>query len=154
MDALVDQLLRRTTIGDGCWEWCGRINRHGYGQVSIKHRTVAVHRLSYRLFAGDIPDGLCVLHKCDNPACVRPSHLFLGTHAENVADRDAKGRTARGRRIPNSKLSAGDVLEIRRRCVSGDRQSDIARDYGIAVSQVSQIHTRKVWRWVGAEAAS
>lgn len=80
--------------GDECWTWIGARDANGYGRLSLPGRgTIGAHRVSWELHRGEIPDGLCVLHRCDNPPCVWPEHLFLGTHADNVADRIAKGRS-------------------------------------------------------------
>jgi hypothetical protein len=77
---------------EGCWEWRGRILQNGYGQFDVKRRPTAAHRYAYELTYGAIPDGLIVCHRCDNPRCVRPDHLFLGSHADNARDKSAKGR--------------------------------------------------------------
>ena len=77
---------------NGCWLWTGYRNRGGYGELKHRGKRVLAHRLSWRLAHGNLPASLHVLHRCDNPACVRPEHLFLGTNQDNVADRIAKGR--------------------------------------------------------------
>lgn len=96
---------------DACWAWAGRLDYYGYGQLDIDGKQERAHRLSWKLLVGDIPEDLWVLHKCDNPRCVNPSHLFLGDQKANVADMMAKGRhVKRGekrRRLANQE--AGNV---------------------------------------------
>ena len=90
------KVLNRIKIVNGCWEWQGKINESGYGSFQErekgKKKDLRAHRESYRIFIGDIPQGLYVLHKCDNPACCNPDHLFLGTHSDNMQDMLKKGR--------------------------------------------------------------
>lgn len=83
-----------------CWVWNGSKNRFGYGKITINKCGFMAHRLSYLLFCGDIPSHMCVLHHCDNPSCVRPDHLWLGTRTDNNLDRDRKGRHHKGPRGP------------------------------------------------------
>lgn len=84
----------------GCWEWYGALNNYGYGSIRVNKIRVGAHRASYEVFVGPIPKGLQVLHKCDNPSCVNPSHLFLGTQADNVYDMVSKGRNIQGETHP------------------------------------------------------
>lgn len=95
------------TSGD-CWEWTGALSRKGYGFVSSGGKTKQAHRWSYEMNIGQIPEGMVVMHKCDNPKCVNPAHLKCGTQSQNIADRDSKGRTSRG-----SSLSPSDQDRIR-----------------------------------------
>jgi hypothetical protein len=122
-----------------CWEWQGYCDPHGYGSLKVpilgERR---VHRISYRLYRGDIPDSMVIRHTCDNPPCVNPCHLLLGTHAQNVKDRVARGRSAR-RKPRASKLSDEQVREIRRRYAAGERQYPLAAEFGVNQSTISDI---------------
>ena len=101
---------------DQCWEWQDSKDKDGYGKMRVGKRKVRAHRLSYKLFVGDVPDDMLVCHKCDNPGCVNPSHLFLGSYLDNNRDSHKKGRGAdqTGENNHRSKLTWRDVREIRR----------------------------------------
>jgi len=92
MDSVEDSLWSRIDQGPGCWVWPGAKRKGGYGAIWRNGRGMSTHRLAYELTYGPIPAGLLVLHRCDNPPCCRPDHLFLGDTATNVADAIAKGR--------------------------------------------------------------
>lgn len=117
-----------------CWPWVGSLDSSGYGQMWDGQRPTRSSRLVYALIHGPIPDGLCVLHRCDNPPCCNPAHLFLGTKGDNTADMMAKGR--RGGPV---KLSAEQVREIRVRVAAGERQWRVAKEYGVRDSTVCRI---------------
>lgn len=91
---MVDAVLFyvESVTAPGCWEWTGTKDKHGYGRVRVDQRKARAHRVAWEAFKGEIPAGLHVLHRCDNPGCVNPEHLFLGTHGDNMRDREAKGR--------------------------------------------------------------
>lgn len=132
----------------GCWNWTANKNSWGYGLfwIGIKMRTA--HRVSYEHYKGIILDNLCVRHKCDNPSCVNPDHLELGVHADNMKDRDVRGRqkTPCGEANGFSKITEDIVREIRELYSTGiPKQQDIADYYGISVSQVSNIVNRRHW---------
>lgn len=141
----------RSTI-DGCWEWQGCIAPNGYGQISIDNRAVYVHRLSWQLHFGWLPNGLelDICHHCDNRICVNPKHLFAGTRAENLADCRTKGRQGktrlRGEQLTQTILNSAKVAEIRRLFSEGMRQADIADIFGVGQSTISAIITRKTWK--------
>ncbi len=119
---------------NGCWVFTGA-KRKGYGTIRAFGRAnIPVHRLSYVLHVGDIPDGLCVLHKCDVPPCVNPLHLFLGSHADNTLDRDAKGR-----RNPTHRLSDRVRSEIIKRRGQGFPSRVLMLRYGLERSTVNKI---------------
>lgn len=90
-----------------CWEWTASKNEDGYGRIMVDVKATTAHRLSFILSSGEIPNNLCVCHECDNPACVRPSHLFLGTHADNMKDRSLKGRWVKPTKIPKTHCPKG-----------------------------------------------
>ena len=176
-------LRRRVNIVEttGCWEWAltrERPPRLPYGRCYIGKRYVVAHRKSWEIVNGAIPEGLCVLHRCDNPPCVNPDHLFLGTRADNVADRVAKGRSARGERsgarrhperwargdqhwtrrnpekVPRgeahgrAKLSVGNVRDIRFRREQGETLQSLADEFGLGVSTVVSIVNGNSWKEV------
>lgn len=141
---------------NGCWEWRRNFNDSGYGMIWMKRgngtdRSERAHRLSWAAWRGPIPNGMSVLHRCDNRRCVNPDHLFLGTRADNVRDCAAKGRMPRGERHHASKLTAIDIIAIRHRCAKGEHQSSIAKEYGINQGTISEIVNRKLWVHVGEQ---
>jgi hypothetical protein len=128
----------------GCLLWLLSCNRKGYGQMRHDGKNRRAHRLSWKATKGPIPDGMIVCHKCDVRACINPAHLFLGTDADNAADRDAKGRRLgpAGETNGFAKLTEADVRAIRSDSRS---QSAIADAYGIRQGHVSRIKLRTVW---------
>lgn len=142
---------------DGCWEWraaggCRKITH--YGWLVVDGKNTRAHRFSWQIHYGDIPDGLFVCHKCDNPCCVRPDHLFLGTCADNNADAIAKGRMLpppamyvdnRGERCGAAKLKQEDVILIRELREAGWELLPLAKRFGISRTQVHNIVARKKW---------
>jgi hypothetical protein len=136
---------------DGCWLWRAFRDRHGYGRYAVTARRPRfAHRYSWELANGPVPAGLCVCHSCDEPACVNPYHLWLGTHADNMADRGRKGRTAVGvgERHGMSKLTEADVRTIRVELACGVLQAVLASRYGVGRTAISAIKTGKLWRHV------
>lgn len=141
--------------GDDCWPIQSQaINRSGHRQVWWQGRMVLAHRLVYELEVGPIPDGMVVMHRCDNPPCVNWNrHLHLGTVADNNRDRDIKGRHARlrGSKVGTSKLSEWQVREIRRRGDAGESHYAIADDYGVTQGCIWRIVRRLSWAHVTDE---
>jgi DNA-directed RNA polymerase specialized sigma24 family protein len=144
----------RLATGFGCWEWTASTTRK-YGKIRREGRNgrwTTAHRLSWELHFGSIPDGMCVCHRCDNPVCVRPDHLFLGTHADNAADRNAKGRAsnvrAQGTKHHAAKLHDAAVREIR--AADGDRMrlAEMAARFGVSASTVKSVLARRSWKHV------
>lgn len=126
-----------------CWAWRGRLNYSGYGITGIGgRRNARAHRVAYELARGEIPPGLVVCHRCDNPKCCNPAHLFLGTQADNNRDRHAKGRSKnldRGELHPKAKLSGAQVNEMRRLRGEGWTQQKLADRFGVSRGNVSKI---------------
>lgn len=125
----------------GCWEWRGVRSTWNYGMVNGR----SAHRIAYTRAHGSIPEGMFICHRCDNPPCVNPDHLFAGTPAENTADAIAKGRMARGEKAGPSRLTKATVLEIRARAAAGELQYRIAEDIGVCNMTISHIVRRKSW---------
>jgi predicted XRE-type DNA-binding protein len=138
----VSRFLAKIGVADGCWTWEAGKTASGYG----KYRGDLAHRVSYRLFVAPIPPGLFVLHRCDNPECTRPGHLFTGTAADNAQDMYDKGRQSRGEGRPRAKLTAANVLEIRGLLERGVSQVQIANRFGVHASTVNHIARGRAWR--------
>ncbi len=146
----MERFMDKVTIepNSGCWLWMTALNRWGYGVFYLDPARIQAHRASWLLHRGPIPDGLCVLHHCDNPPCVNPNHLFLGTHSDNAKDRNTKGRAGGARGVLNShaKLTMDDVSDIRRRSAQGESGGDLARAFGVTACTVHSIVNGKTWR--------
>lgn len=137
---------------NGCIEWAGVTLKsngresHRYGRFTKDGKKVLAHRYAYELAHGEIPSGMCVLHRCDNTKCCNPDHLFVGTHQDNMADMKSKGRHIRtppkpisGEQSPVAKLSDKEVQEIVSRRIAGEKTASIAAAYGIHQSYVSRL---------------
>lgn len=170
----VARFWARVEKSDGCWVWIGARTTAGYGET-WQGRVLYTHRVAYELTIGPIPADLHVLHRCDNPPCCRPDHLFAGTHADNMRDMFAKGRGPKlwqrprgdrnGRRLhperyinvrpkpmpgeqnPRAKLTEADVIEIRRAYAAGEaKQAELGRLFNVSQAKISQIVLRRVWK--------
>ncbi len=153
---------------DGCWLWKSWKNEKGYGRFRVNRKAFLAHRVSYTIVNGQIPHdgsyhGICVCHRCDNPLCVNPRHLFLGKHIDNMIDRETKGRgnhirgkghfsktraanVARGDRHGRSKLTSDQVKEIRGLYASGDfTHAKLGVRFGINKTVIGDIVRRQTW---------
>lgn len=158
--------FRRTDkkTADECWPWKFGKNPDIYGLMRIGKNKMVAHRVSFIIHNGAVPDSLLVLHKCDNPPCVNPNHLFAGTHQENMDDMVKKGRSAKGLKNGQhtkpektvvgsahgkSKLTESDVREIRSLYAAGGiKQSELASRFGITPQNISDIVIFATWKHV------
>ncbi len=132
----------------GCWIWKGARQRPDrYGTFGIGGKMYLSHRVAYELHKGNIPSGVHVLHTCDIPYCVNPEHLFLGTHQDNMTDKERKGRgnQCEGKSHGNAKLTEHDVMEIRN---STETLKVLAVKYGVSFSLIGHIRNRRAWKHV------
>lgn len=147
-----------------CWEWTGAKRKHGYGKIMVedgirssgkrRQKDISAHRVSYMIHYGPIPKGFCICHTCDNPGCVNPNHLFLGTLADNNRDMRNKGRQAWGKKVshpgeknPSAKLTEKDVKKIRT-LYPKQTQTKIANDYGVTQGLIGHIVHRRIWKHI------
>lgn len=145
LDGFVTRFNDRLDRRADCWYWTGARKTNGYGNVCFRGKWFQAHRVMWVIHNGAIPDGIMVLHRCDNRACCNPKHLFLGTHTDNMRDMVAKGR---GRLIARwaARLTEDQVCAIRADLRS---QRAIAVEYGVSQNAVMKIKTRKTWKHLG-----
>lgn len=145
----------------GCWIWmCGE-DKDGYGQFSLQNKNIRAHRASWMVHVGDIPQGMCVMHRCDIPACINPHHLRLGTNAENTKDKMDKGRhrpasgdahylrrkpdARAGDKSPSAKLSSAQTEQVKK-LLGVKPQTEIAKMFGVSRTCISAISTGRNWK--------
>lgn len=149
IESLDDRMNKYSFINSetGCIEWSGFKNHDGCGRISVGKRMEMAHRVSWESKNGTIPDGIQVLHKCDNRCCINPDHLFLGTQLDNMVDMNLKGRqvTQRGESSWHAKLTESDVRKIRN---DPRTTKQIAAVYGVGFASISKIKTRKTWNHI------
>jgi hypothetical protein len=138
-----------TGPADACWPWMACRFHTGYGKLALDGKAVFANRVAWVLTHGPIPESLDVLHRCDNPPCCNPAHLFLGTHADNMRDRSEKGRRTStvGEQNPKCRLTEQDVLDIRASRRNGNHNvTAVAAQYGITVSNYWAIVHYRSWK--------
>jgi len=133
--------------GFGCWEWSGAPDPEGYGFFKVRGKMYRAHRYMWLTVHGTLPQE-SVLHHCDNPACVNPSHLYLGTQADNIRDRSVRNRACRGERQHSAKLTEADVKHIRWMASFGYPGQAIADMFGMKEAQILAIIRRSAWKHV------
>jgi hypothetical protein len=153
--SLGSRFSEKTLLGDAdeCWEWTAFRNPSGYGMIRNGRRGMALaHRVAWALAHGPVPEGRHVLHHCDNPGCVNPAHLYIGTNADNVRDKVARGRSSfpqlrkRGELHPLAKLTAEDVAEIRAAPRTRGTGLALSRRFGVSPPTISRIRNGGLWR--------
>lgn len=153
VDDITNRFWSKVDKSRECWIWTAGKDKNGYGKFSIKHISYRAHRVSYAYFVALKPEALfvraLVCHTCDNPACVRPQHLFLGTNQDNMSDKVAKGRhrTLKGSDVSNSKLTENEVRTIRMLWENGEsNQKRLAECYEVSRATICNIVNYKGWK--------
>lgn len=144
--------VRVTKHPKKCWEWMASKNRYGYGQIMVGGRSgrpMLSHRVSWVIHNGPIPQELGVLHRCDNPGCVRPGHLYLGTQKENMRDCRERGRMAVGDKLPQAILTARQVIGIRD--AFRKLRESMAKKYKVSTAAIGSIVSRTRWKHLWTE---
>ena len=153
-ETLMARFLEKVDKTATCWIWRGAIESKGYGRVTVRYRNLGAHVLSWMLHHGPIPDGLQVLHNCpdgDNPSCVNPDHLWLGTQTENIRDMFVKGRghDRRGTMHPKARLTEQQVHAIRAQYAAGNTSLyKLAAKYQVSPSTIAGIAYRRTWKHI------
>lgn len=151
------RLLNRIEKINECWEWQGMLNNHGYGVIVTENKRKYAHRESYKEFIGEIPNSKCVCHTCDNPKCINPKHLWIGTREDNNKDTVKKGRhnyginlipAMKGEKSPNSKLKNEDIFDIRQMLEKNIKRKEIEKKYKISRGHLSMIANRQIWNHI------
>lgn len=134
----------------GCWLWTASVAGKGYGQIKLpgQRKQIYAHRLSYLIHKGEDPGNKQVCHTCDNPRCVNPDHLFIGTAQDNHDDMKNKGRHTYGEKSATVKLSENDVKQIKIALKSGMTQMRIAKAFDVSQAEINRINTGKRWQHI------
>jgi len=149
---IIKRFLSKIKKDGQCIIWTGNTDSYGYGLMRIGKGREKAHRLSFKIHNGEIPKNMCVCHACDNPLCVNPLHLWLGTQSENLKDMKSKGRASgfkgKGESRYQSRLKENDILQIKGLSFEGLNRSSIARIFGVAPGTISAVVRNKTWTHV------
>jgi len=146
---LLERFFEKVQKTNNCWEWTAATDHEGYGRIWVNGKPQNAHRTAYELFIGPIPKGKCILHHCDNPACVNPRHLFLGTQMENITDKTIKNRQTRGEQVPTAKLTRHQVQQIRKQYRPWSHKfgsQALGRRYGVSDVTILMIINGVTWK--------
>ncbi len=139
-----------TANPDACWMWQKSILQSGYGNLGLSGKNYRAHRVAWMITHGSIPEGQVVCHRCDTPACINPSHLFLGTQGDNIRDAQTKGRLVvpGGKGVPPANATLNHQLadEIRRRHDLGEKKKDLAINFGVSRRTINAIVRGEIWK--------
>lgn len=141
----------KTSNPNGCWEWKANKLKAGYGKFKFQGKTFSSHRFVFLILRGNIPNKFCVLHKCDNPSCVYPKHLKLGTFKDNMQDKIKKGRanSVKGEKVTGSKLNTSDIVWIREMYATNlYSHQDIALKFQVTRSMIGYIIRKNNWKHI------
>ena len=146
----IDRFWSKVNKTDNCWEWTTGLNKNGYGHFHANGEDIRAHRFSFQNHHNRlIEDGMCILHSCNNPICVNPTHLSEGTNAENSKYMVQTGRSFKGEKNPASKITEAQVLEIRAEYAKGETtHRKLGKEYGICHSIICDIINRKTWQHI------
>jgi hypothetical protein len=156
-DLVITRFWSKANKTDSCWLWIPGPSCDGYGRFNYGRTFELSHRFAWKVTYGPIPEGLCVCHSCDTlyeygdrtyKLCVRPDHLFVGTHRENIMDASAKGRMHPGERSGSTKITSTDVIDIRKQHSTGITPRTLSSQYGISKGQIIQIVNRRYWKHI------
>jgi hypothetical protein len=150
-DKDIKRFWKKVNKTDSCWNWSNCIIGHGYGGFKINRKIIRAHRFSWLLYFGEIPIRMLVCHKCDNPKCVNPEHLFLGTNKDNTNDMIQKGRgnKAKGEKQGFSKLTEEQVINIRKEYIEGNiSYSKLSKKYNVVFGTIAAVLTNKTWKHI------
>ena len=146
---IISRFWSKVNKTDSCWLWTAGTERRGYGHYWLNGKTIKAHRYSYSLTNGPIPSNMVICHTCDNPSCVNPDHLFLGTTLDNIQDRQSKNRQAKGSKSSKSKLNATQVLEIRNLYATTNTTcKELANKYNVSDNAIRLIIVRRNWKHI------
>lgn len=135
-------------IDTKCWEWTGAKKKAGYGFIGLNYKNYYAHRLAYEFYYKVLPKEQHVLHKCDNPSCVNPEHLFLGSQVDNMKDMNLKNRHAVGEKTNINKLTDKEVIEIRNKYSSGIPNKTLCKEYNVSHATIHRVVYKKLWKHI------